>query len=344
MTDTGPAYPPPPSAGSNAIGSFQIGVSPIGTIDVFDPWQTIISQYANSPTLISVIESFSDAIDLTEDWDSFFSNIFDIDTAFGFGLDLLGRIVRVARNVQVTVPRNYFSFDDPARGFDNADAPVFGPTSSETSSVQISLSDDDYRSLLLAKAALNIGVATSPGITAILNVFFAKFGAKIFVNEATEQPLSFLICQAGTQLSVLTLAILQGALGVRPAGVGVAYALTTGNGPLFGFDMENDYVSGFDVGYIDASPTTYLAMMPAYNVSLASFVVHIGGLSYVINGGVITSTGPLSMTAQNLGMRLNGGVLELEPTAPNTGWIMLLPTNETTPGNVWLNGNIFMVA
>ena len=37
-----------PAPGSNAIGTFIIGASPIGDIPVFDPWQTVISQVENT--------------------------------------------------------------------------------------------------------------------------------------------------------------------------------------------------------------------------------------------------------------------------------------------------------
>ena len=47
-----------PAPGSNAIGTFIIGASPIGDIPVFDPWQTVISQYANSPILTTLIFDF----------------------------------------------------------------------------------------------------------------------------------------------------------------------------------------------------------------------------------------------------------------------------------------------
>ena len=40
-----------PKTGSNGIGGFVIGVSPIGDIPPFDFWKTIISQYANSDVI-----------------------------------------------------------------------------------------------------------------------------------------------------------------------------------------------------------------------------------------------------------------------------------------------------
>ena len=69
----GAPYPHPnPAPGSNAIGQFIIGVSPIGTIPSFDPWATIISQYGNSQAIDAIITSFNAAMDQTANFDDFF--------------------------------------------------------------------------------------------------------------------------------------------------------------------------------------------------------------------------------------------------------------------------------
>jgi hypothetical protein len=56
MTYRGPVYPPGPNS---AIGTFQIGVSSIGA-DSFSVWDTIISQFANSPILTQMIINFAE--------------------------------------------------------------------------------------------------------------------------------------------------------------------------------------------------------------------------------------------------------------------------------------------
>src|SRR5574337_660412 len=98
---TGPQYPPPPAAGSNGIGTFAIGVSPVGNISIFNMWDTIFSQFANANTLTSIIGSFLDATDPTEFVDAVYDEIWNIQTAIGYGLDVWGRIVGVNRVVQV---------------------------------------------------------------------------------------------------------------------------------------------------------------------------------------------------------------------------------------------------
>ena len=94
---SGPAYPRINLPGSNAIGSFIIGVSPIGDIPPFDPWSSIISQYSNSPILDALITSFNAAMDFTANFDAFYDNMLNVQTAVGYGLDCWGRICGVNR-------------------------------------------------------------------------------------------------------------------------------------------------------------------------------------------------------------------------------------------------------
>ena len=343
-TLTGPAYPPPPAPGSNAIGSFEIGVSPVGTIEPFDFWDTVLSQYANSPNLIAILSAFAQGVDQTSNFDNFYTNIWNLPTATGYGLDLWGRILGISRSVPVDTAIGYFAFDDPVYGFDNPGAPMVTPTSPATLTRQITLGDTDYKYLLMAKAALNIGQGTSAGIMNVLNTFFNEYESGVFTSEMNwPGPLTFNVCQSGNTLSPTNLSILC-ILAIRPPGCSVNYTVTTGNGPLFGFDVENSYLSGFDAGYIDATPSAYL-LTAQTNVSLPSFISLIGGLSYTLNGGVIMVSGPLSATASNLGLISDGGVLSMAST-PTSGWLAFLPTVSPQAGSnfVWLNGNVFEVA
>jgi hypothetical protein len=176
VTDTGPPYPLSPTSGSNAIGKFVIGVSPIGTIPLLDFWLTIISQYANSPILTQLIANMFAYIDQTANFDAFFDNIWDIDTAQGYGLDVWGRIVGVSRVLEVT-QGEYLGFSQQIPGVDS-----FGPGggspfySGEPSSSSFSLTDQAYRQLILAKAFYNICDGSVPAINQLLMTLFGASG------------------------------------------------------------------------------------------------------------------------------------------------------------------------
>src|SRR5271163_3728843 len=168
MTDTGPPYPPLPAPGSNALGFFEIGVSPLGDIIAFNIWLTIISQYANSPSLTAIIESFDAAMDQTENFDNLYDNIWSVDTAVGYGLDVWGRIVNISRILQIFDVGGLFSFKE-ANGLPFGFGTFYAGQSLTNN---YALSDAAYKLLILAKAASNISNCSIPAINQILlNLF-----------------------------------------------------------------------------------------------------------------------------------------------------------------------------
>lgn len=118
-----------------------------------DVYSVILSQYANSPPIIELIETFNENIDPSVDIDLFYTNIMDVMTAKGPGLDIWGRIVVVNRVLKIPKDRTYFGFEDSGRkGF--GQDPFFRQTFAVTDNYI--LNDDAYRLLILAKSMLNI--------------------------------------------------------------------------------------------------------------------------------------------------------------------------------------------
>ncbi|KEA07112.1 DUF2612 domain-containing protein [Rhizobium rhizogenes] len=170
---SGPDYPPGPQPGSNGVGLFTIGVSPIGTIPPFDVWKTVISQYANSPILIQLIENVFVYLDQTKNFDAFFDYIWSVDTAQGYGLDVWGRIVGVNRVLQVEVG-NWFGYEESLPGAFTFGQGAFFSGSPLTDN--FSLSDQAFRQLIFAKAAANITNGSIPAINRILMTLFPNRG------------------------------------------------------------------------------------------------------------------------------------------------------------------------
>lgn len=121
--------------------------------------QTIVSQYANSPTITQLISGFDQCIDPQADFNNFYSYIWDIDTAQGFGLDILGRILGVTRTINV---------------------PAIYPVAVAPGLTD--LTDSQYRTLLLTKALANISASTAPGINKALTSLFPGRGNAYTVN------------------------------------------------------------------------------------------------------------------------------------------------------------------
>ena len=170
MGDYFPAFPPP---GSNAIGKFTIGVSPIGTIQPFVWQETVIAQYANSPTITQLIANMNAYLDQTANFDAFFDLIWNVDTAQGRGLDIWGRIVGVNRTLTVATG-SFFGFEEALPGSLPWNQGVFYSGGSLTGN--FNLSDDAYRVLILAKAAFNICDGSIPAINQILMNLFGQSG------------------------------------------------------------------------------------------------------------------------------------------------------------------------
>lgn len=165
-------YPPPPKAGSNAIGSFAIGIGQIGTVPPFQWRDTVISQYANSPILLALIESFNAAVDRTEDLDRFFGLIWNVDTAEGYGLDVWGRIVGVSRVLSLP-SGSYLGFEEEP-DFDPFNQSPFYDGNASTSNYY--LQDQAYRRLILAKAFANITDGSIPSLNTLLIFLFERVG------------------------------------------------------------------------------------------------------------------------------------------------------------------------
>lgn len=226
---SGPNYPPPPGEGSNAIGNFQIGVSPIGDIAHFYPWTTILSQYANSPVLTRVILDAAANIDQTQNLNNFYDMIWDVASAQDYGLDVWGRIVGVERNLNVQIA-SFFGFSEalpgslsfdstlvffrsPALGFSEAIPGSFTFGFGSFNSQKLwshdgtaqgggafydgqalttiyRLDDKSYRTLIYAKAAFNITNGSSPAINRTLMTLFPGRG-NAFVQEGYQGPGNF---------------------------------------------------------------------------------------------------------------------------------------------------------
>ena len=217
MSNTGPPYPPPPATGSNAIGLFEIGVSPIGDIPPFNPWITVIAQYANSPRLTGLLIAFNEAMDQTENFDNLFDLIWNLNTAVGYGLDVWGRILGVSRVVQIAGTAEFF-------GFEEADAFTFNQASffsQVPATTNFNLADPAYRVLLFAKAASNITDGSIPAINAILLSLFPGRGTT-FVADNGGMSLTYTFQFPLTQVE--TAIVTETGVLPEPVGVVISYS------------------------------------------------------------------------------------------------------------------------
>lgn len=133
---------------------------------------TVISQYANSPIMLQLIEYWNQDIDPSIDIENFYNFVFNLETAQGFGLDIWGRILGVSRYVYAVANNQYFGFYNST--FSDANQ-VYTPFNVKPFfngydyTPTIPVDDTNYRKMLFCKAYANINAATIPTINFILN-------------------------------------------------------------------------------------------------------------------------------------------------------------------------------
>lgn len=181
---------------------------------------TILTQYADSPKLKSMIYSFNEAVGIDGFIDDFYDMIWNIETAGTYGLDVWGKIVVVSRLLTVTENKIYFGFeealsippvvDDP-QPFNQA--PFY---SGNQLTYTVSLSNDIYRKLIMMKAAANISDCTIPNMNKLLMFMFGDSG-KCHVRNDGDMVMSYVF---EFRLSDAELAIVQSS-GALPSPVGV---------------------------------------------------------------------------------------------------------------------------
>lgn len=168
---------------------------------------------------------------------------FDLDSAFGAQLDAVGVRVGISRRLKTPLVGVYFALDIDGVGFDQG----YWKGPYDPDSGLVLLDDATYRTLLRAKIAANQWDGTMTGAKTVFDLLFDD-GTLVFVQD--NQDMSITIGMSGKAPSAVLLALLTGGyLSIKPAGVGINnYFITTGDGPMFGFDVDNAYIGGLDHG------------------------------------------------------------------------------------------------
>ncbi len=210
-----PRYAPGNSPGSNGIGFFIIGVSPIGDIPAFDFWTTVISQYANSSIITQLIGNFFQYIDPTSNLASFFDLMWNVDTAQGYGLDVWGRIVGVIRTINLPNAGRYLGFEEQSVTIDPFNQSPFYAGVPLTTSYQ--LSDDAFRILIYAKALANISNGSIPSINQLLlNLFPGRGNCYVTDGLNMSMTYTFTFALTSTEVAIITQS------GILPKSTGVS--------------------------------------------------------------------------------------------------------------------------
>jgi hypothetical protein len=199
-----------------------------------EPLRTVISEYANSPTILQLVINANGYLDPKADFDAFVRLIWDLRTAEGVGLDIWGRIVGVDRTLNIPGNEAYFGYQTGDSSWEPfGQAPFVSGTPVTQNYV---LSDEAYRTLIFVKAASNIAATTAPAINALLRRLFVGRG-RVYVNDLGNMQMRYTF-EFYLQPYEMALMTQSGAL-PRPAGVEV-FLLQAPDGEMFGFAEAGD--------------------------------------------------------------------------------------------------------
>jgi hypothetical protein len=169
ITGTARAYFDP-----NGLGEFVLGQSYLGTVPPLNIIDTVASQYANSPRMMQLIWNNEAYFEPNFLFDNFYDWEWNVETAIGYGLDVLGRIVGVNRVIQISSV-SYFGFTgtDGASGLPWNQAVFYA---GEPATSNYALSDAAFRAVVEAKAMANVCDGSIAGINAIMRFLFGASG------------------------------------------------------------------------------------------------------------------------------------------------------------------------
>lgn len=173
-----------------------------------DPRVTVIAQYANSPIMLQWIDFAGENIKVCGFFKEFYRNIWNIDCAKGYGLDIWGVIVGVNRTVKtftgffwgfneetLLLARPYHDitgyndhyYDEKKEfiDYEGARTAIGSFRDFQELEAEITFSDENYRKLILTKAFSNISNYTASDLNKFLMMMFgnAEKGHEVYVQD-----------------------------------------------------------------------------------------------------------------------------------------------------------------
>jgi hypothetical protein len=218
----------------------------------------ITSWHADKPRFVNTVAALLQPLIDSQAMFQKLTADFDLDTAVGVQLDMVGQWIGRTRYVDMPLAGKFFSFNDSFDGTPG-DSPNTGFNKGvwlgkyDTTDGISRLDDETYRTLLKLQAIANHWDGTIPSIADDFDRVFP--GAVIDDKGDTVQGLmSMDVLVPAVWLSSLMLAVLEQDFMLKPSGVRVNFIETTvSTEPLFGFNVPYDAanpgpIAGFNIG------------------------------------------------------------------------------------------------
>jgi hypothetical protein len=210
-------------------------------IALIPSWNSTRPRFVN--TVATLIRPITDAFAMLEK----LTDDFDLDTAVGVQLDMVGQWLGRDRYIDLPVTGVFFSFDDgdgPRTGFDEG---TWQGLYDARDSIK-ALDDDTYRKVLKLQAIANQWKGTIPEIIEQFNNVFPG----VVMDDRGDKPGEVMSCHVlipGPEITTVLLAVLEQDFPIKASGVRYTFIETTvTTEPLFGFDINNVVIAGFDEG------------------------------------------------------------------------------------------------
>jgi len=212
--------------------------------DINDYLNLITSEHRQKPKFIEMISQIlALPVHIQNLMVEMQTTLFDIDeNPVGDQLDVIGAWVGASRQVAVPIAGVYFSWEETAEvGWD------YGVwAAGEDPANLVLLPDDVYLTLIKAKIAANSWDGTVEGAYVVWSIAFPNI--TLLIQDNQNMTMTYIL--VGSIIDSLTLALLTGGyLPLKPEGVLIdKYVVPANDGPFFGWDLETDYIEGWDTG------------------------------------------------------------------------------------------------
>lgn len=197
-----------------------LGISAIAVSPNIDP-QTVLSQYAQSPVVMQLLDNLAAYFDQSANWNNFYQYVWNIDTAQAWGLDFWGKILGVSRFLEIPVTAKYLGLEAPTGGASGYPFDVGVFYNGQTSTQTYALSDSDFRTLLYAKAFANICRTCIPVLNQLMRLLFPGLGDTYCLDNGNMSMTYYM----GWAPTFVQLAIVEQS-GAVPHPTGVAVSIT----------------------------------------------------------------------------------------------------------------------
>lgn len=210
----------------------------------------ITSEHNQQPRFMATVAAVLSPIEAVTQLLQQLPTDFDLDTAVGAQLDVLGLWLGRSRHVPTELEGVYFSWGTAGLGW--GQGTWLGPNDSPTGLT--TLPDDSYRDLLRFRIAQNRWDGTVSQAIEMLNTLFV--GTDVMVLFQDNGDMTMAVALLGVDASAVLRALFKnGFLDLKPAGVGLDRLVPSVPGtPLFGWGTENGSIAGWGQGSWATAP------------------------------------------------------------------------------------------